>query len=102
MPIGSPRVSLVNSILGDWKNWKKIHRIQGFPSLDTVGKKTSLTLESISMRDLRENFSKKSGNFRSKSCDLSSNSSFRRGKKEKERIEKFTCIGKNKIDAVKQ
>lgn len=68
MPIGSPRVSLVNSILGDWKNWKKIHRIQGFPSLDTVGKKTSLTLESISMRDLRENFSKKSGNFRSKSC----------------------------------
>lgn len=85
MPIGSPRVSLVNSILGDWKNWKKIHRIQGFPSLDTVGKKTSLTLESISMRDLRENFSKKSGNFRSKSCNVSISLRIRRFEEEKKK-----------------
>lgn len=102
MPIGSPRVSLVNSILGDWKNWKKIHRIQGFPSLDTVGKKTSLTLESISSP---RKFLQKKRKFPIeivRRIDLSSNSSFRRGKKEKERIEKFTCIGKNKIDAVKQ
>lgn len=78
MPIGSPRVSLVKSILGekDWKNWKKIHRIRGFP-LARYGcwEKTSLTLESISSTSFSKEKKKKGGSFRSKirskSCDAS-------------------------------
>lgn len=62
MPIGSPRVSLVKSILGekDWKNWKKIHRIRGFP-LARYGcwEKTSLTLESISSTSFSKEKKKK-------------------------------------------
>lgn len=97
MPIGSPRVSLVKSILGekDWKNWKKIHRIRGFP-LARYGcwEKTSLTLESISSTSFSKEKKKKGGSFRSKSCDASislrkEETSFKRI----ERIEKkFTCI----------
>lgn len=66
MPIGSPRVSLVKSILGekDWKNWKKIHRIRGFP-LARYGcwEKTSLTLESISSTSFSKEKKKKKGKF---------------------------------------
>lgn len=103
MPIGSPRVSLVNSILGekDWKNWKKIHRIRGFPLARYGWEKTSLTLESISMRSpqlpsprkkkkKKTEVSDRKFSIRTKSCDasISLRKEDKSSKRKIERIEK--------------
>lgn len=102
MPIGSPRVSLVNSILDTrGKGLEKLEENSPdsrIPLARYGWGKTSLTLESIFMRDLlEENVSKRNENFRTK---IDRNPATRRSLFEKGRIERFTCIARNKIDAV--